>query len=334
MFRLRVPAWLTLWLLAPVLGELFSGSSPPKEFFKPGAFLMLGVLYGGGALLAREYTLLWRKDWRSLLLLGMAYAIAEEGLMCKSFFNPHWQDVGKLGEYGRWAGVNWIWTYYLTLYHTFYSIGASVVLAEILHHRQREQLWLKPWARRLFLVLFLLDIWVGFRFFPYHPSLLSIGIAGGLIALLTWLAKSLPARSEGVAVGGRASDGWKFGVWGFLVVVLFFVWMFIGPHTPIPAGWYLLLSVGATVLIGWLLWRMSGGGRLWTDRHRAALLFGILLGFALLDVHLALNPKASNEDMSGMGVVAVVAVALGVITMVVARRASEEAQAKCSTPCP
>lgn len=334
MFRLRVPAWLTLWLLAPVLDELFSGSSPPKEFFKPGAFVMLGVLYGGGALLAREYTLLWRKDWRSLLLLGVAYAIAEEGLMCKSFFNSHWQDVGKLGEYGRWAGVNWIWTYYLTLYHTFYSIGTSVVLVEILHHRQREQLWLKPWARRLFLGLFVLDVWIGFRFFPYQPDLLSVVVAGGLIVLLAWLAKSLPVRPRAVMEEKKASAVWKFGVWGFLIVVLFFVAMFIGPHTPLPAGWYLLLSVGATVLVGWLLWRMSGHGRLWADRHRAALLLGVLLGFALLDVHLALNPKASNKDMSGMGIVATVAIALGVIAMVVARRASEGAPIKPSTPCP
>lgn len=67
-------------------GELFCGSSPPRRFFHPGTFLMLAVLYGGGALLAREYTLLWKKDWRSLLLLGVAYAIAEEGLRCKSLF--------------------------------------------------------------------------------------------------------------------------------------------------------------------------------------------------------------------------------------------------------
>lgn len=320
MNRLRVPAWLTLWLLAPVLGEMFSGSSPPMQYFQPQIFLMLGVLYGGGALLVREYTVLWGKSWGSLLVLGVAYAIAEEGLMCKSFFNPQWPDVGKLGEYGRWAGVNWIWTYYLTLFHTFYSIGVSVMLAEILHYRQRRELWLKPWARRLFVALLLLDVWVGYRFFPYQPSMLLIAITCGAIVLLVWLAKRLPARECNDTQQGKASAPWKFSLWGFVASFLFFVTMFIGPETRIPASVYLLLSAGLTLLLGWLVWRMSAGGRGWAARHRASLILGVLLTFALLDVLLRYKPEPSTEDMRGMELVALGAVSLGVMAVVTARR--------------
>lgn len=320
MFHLRFPAWLTLWILAPVLGELFCGSSPPRQFFHPGTFLMLAVLYGGGALLAREYTLLWKKDWRSLLLLGVAYAIAEEGLMCKSFFNPQWLDVGKLGEYGRWIGVNWVWTYFLTLYHTFYSVASSVMLAEILHYRQRADLWLKPWSRRLLLGLLLLDIWVGYRFFPYQPPLLLIAVASGVIALLIWAAKHLPERSEPNPNRQKASALWKFTAWGFGASLLFFVAMFIGPSTPIPASIYLTLSAVLTVACGWLLWRMSGGGQAWTSVHRASLILGVFFTFALLGMLLEVNPKASPKDTRGMGVVAVGAVALGALAVSVSRR--------------
>jgi len=121
------PAWL-LFFLSPAIAELLSGSMPPAEFFNPGGFILVAVLYGGGAILVRELTFRWRKGWASLLLLGAAYGIVEEGLLCKSFFDPNWPDVGILGEYGRWAGVNWIWSIQLTAYHASISIAAAILL--------------------------------------------------------------------------------------------------------------------------------------------------------------------------------------------------------------
>ena len=45
---------LVLLVLAPAVGELLSGSSPPLQFFNPVSFLLLVGLYGCGALLVRE----------------------------------------------------------------------------------------------------------------------------------------------------------------------------------------------------------------------------------------------------------------------------------------
>jgi hypothetical protein len=86
--RRRVPPALVLFFLAPAIGELLSGSSPPAEFFKPFPLLLLSALYGGGALLLRELALSWGKRWPTILTLGLAYGILEEGLMVKSFFDP------------------------------------------------------------------------------------------------------------------------------------------------------------------------------------------------------------------------------------------------------
>jgi len=44
------PPTLVLFLLAPAIGELLSGSAPPAEFFTPFGFLMILCLYGSGAL--------------------------------------------------------------------------------------------------------------------------------------------------------------------------------------------------------------------------------------------------------------------------------------------
>jgi hypothetical protein len=109
---------LLLFFLSPIVGELISGSSPPVEFFQPLSLLMLSALYGSGAVLVREFTVRWRKGWPTIFILGLAYGILEEGLMVKSFFDPSWMDLGLLGTYGRWAGVNWVWSLDLTIYHT------------------------------------------------------------------------------------------------------------------------------------------------------------------------------------------------------------------------
>lgn len=85
----------------------------------------------------------------SLLLLGLAYGIFEEGLMVRSFFDPHWMDLGSLGVYGRVAGVNWVWAYHLTVFHAVVSILASVRFVEILVPERRRESWVtsrKGWV--------------------------------------------------------------------------------------------------------------------------------------------------------------------------------------------
>ena len=106
---------IMLFLLAPLIGELLSGSAPPVEFFNPFGFILLTALYGSGAVVMRELRVRWNKGVGTTLLLGAAYAVIEEGLMVASFFNPEWSDLGQLSVYGRWFGVNWVWVVMLTI---------------------------------------------------------------------------------------------------------------------------------------------------------------------------------------------------------------------------
>ncbi len=134
---------LTLLVLAPAVGELLSGSSPPLQFFNPIFFLLLVGLYGCGALLVRETVTRCGLNSTGLLLLGAAYGILEEGLTCKSFFNPHWTDTGFLSIYGRAAGVNWVWTFGLTAYHMVVSITVPIFLTEALFPERATGSWLR-----------------------------------------------------------------------------------------------------------------------------------------------------------------------------------------------
>ena len=134
----------TLLVLSPAVGELLSGSSPPSQFFNPVSFLLLVGLYGCGALLVREAVARRKLNAVGLLLLGAAYGIVEEGLTCKSFFNPHWTDTGFLSVYGRGWGVNWVWTFGLTVYHMVVSITVPIFLTEALFSGRADG----PWLRR------------------------------------------------------------------------------------------------------------------------------------------------------------------------------------------
>lgn len=82
---------------APV--ELFATGQ--AEFFTPFGFVVMTELCGSGALLAHELRVRWNKSWPTLLTLGAAFAVIEEGLMVRSFFDPNWPEIASLGSSGR-----------------------------------------------------------------------------------------------------------------------------------------------------------------------------------------------------------------------------------------
>lgn len=285
----KLPPALALFLVAPAFGELFSGSAPLNEYLNPFTFLLLSLLYGCGAILIRELVVRWRKGWPSLLLMGFAYGIYEEGLVVRSFFDPHWMDLGSLGVYGRVAGVNWVWTEHLVLYHALISILASITFVEILYPERRGEPWLSP--RRGWLANWaglLLVLPVGKLIAPYDApggwilaSWLAIFTLAGLARLLP--ADPLPARQCDVPRPRR------FLLAGFLGTFGQFFLIYTGADGgayPFPVS--MLLLVLWHLLVLWMLLRWSGNGASWDDRHRLALIIGALSFF------LVLGPLTTN----------------------------------------
>src|SRR5437870_317974 len=95
-FQRTWPALLTLYLLSPIIAEVLSGSTPPLMFINPIMLMYETALYGSGAILVRELVRRRGLGWGSILLLGAAYGILEEGLIITSWFNPYWPDLGRL----------------------------------------------------------------------------------------------------------------------------------------------------------------------------------------------------------------------------------------------
>ena len=61
-------------------------------------------MYGGGALLVRELTRRSGRGGLTLLLLGAAYGVVEEGLGDMSLFNPNFLGLHLLAR-GRLFGI-------------------------------------------------------------------------------------------------------------------------------------------------------------------------------------------------------------------------------------
>ncbi len=277
----RLPPALLLFIIAPVFGELFSGSSPLNEFVNPVTFITLALLYGGGAVIARELVVRWRKGWFSLLLLGFAYGIYEEGLLVQSFFDPAWMDLGNLATYGRVAGVNWVWTVHLTIFHALISIAASVAFVEILYPQRRSTSWVTSrfwWVLNWFGFITVYVLWEVIT--TYDPGGWKV-VAVLAIAILVLLARSIPARplpprDQAVL---RPAVFWLAGLGGmFMQFALIAQGADRGAY-PFPIA--LLLIALFDLFMLWLMLRWSGNGYAWDDRHRLALINGVLSFFLI-----------------------------------------------------
>lgn len=134
------PAILTLYLLAPILGEVFSWSTPPlKLLVDPFALIFEPALYGSGALLIREIARRRGLGWGNILVLGAAYGVMEEAIDVQTWFNP--AGLHDLGIYGRAWETNWVWAIGLTVFHIVFSITLPIVLAEAFFPSIADRPW-------------------------------------------------------------------------------------------------------------------------------------------------------------------------------------------------
>lgn len=230
--RAGLPPWkhvLALVALSPFFAEWMTGSTPPAELLNPVAFLVsaagLAGLYGGGVLLVRELTIRWHKGWATVLLLGAAYGILEEGVAVHTFFQPGGSPVGILGSYGHWMGTNWVWAVGLSAFHSAVSIALPILFVALWwpEHRDRRLLEGRKFAWTA--LAYVSTILVFAAAAPHAPS--ALGYAGCLLAVvgLVALARWVPAELLLAPSDRQPMRPWVlFG----LGAVLLPAWLFIG----------------------------------------------------------------------------------------------------------
>ncbi|NWG11120.1 hypothetical protein HXY33_05145 [Candidatus Bathyarchaeota archaeon] len=299
----KPPPALILFLLSPAIGELLSGSAPPVEFFSPFGLSILVALYGSGAVIIRELKVRWKKGIGSVLLLGAAYGILEEGLMVCSFFNPGWVDLGPFAVYGRWLDVNWVWAVMLTLYHAVYSITIPIVLVELAYPERRNEKWMSNKKLTAIFVLLISDVVFGFLLFAsflrYWPPLPQYLLTALVMILLGYTAFRLPKRW---GIIGKKPLPRTFMMWAIGTVASFALLLgFYLIHALIPL-WQIGILFGPTlVLLFWKLltryeWKKPN------EKHRFALASGALTYFIVFAPLQELD-KSRTDNPVGMSLV-------------------------------
>lgn len=301
--RLRVPPWLALLLLAPAMGELLSGSSPPSEFFQPFGFTVMTVLYGCGAVVCRELKVRWRKGVGSLVLLGCAYAVLEEGLMVASFFNPNWVDLGVLRGFGRWLGVNWVWAVELILYHAFFSVTVPVLLVELAYPSLKAEPWLTGRGLKLAAGALLVDVVAGFLLFGwmlgFYPPAPQYILMVAVAVLFVYAARRLPP--DWFRLGARpVRSPYVYTALSFTAAVLSAL-IFGGLPSLSDAAWLppAVILVGVALVWGVLLYLRGFDWRGATRVHLMGLASGPVLLFILVTPIQELDASRA-DDTSGM----------------------------------
>jgi len=280
----RIGPITTLLLLAPIISEVLYGGTRVSAIFVVIPEIMT---WGCGALLVRYWARRWHKGWMSVLILGLALAVAEECVIQQTSIAPL---VGLAQHaYGRVFGVNWVYLLWALGYESVWVVLIPVQFTELLFPALRDQLWLRlrgviaasgVFALGSFMAWFSWTQMARVKVFhmqPYSPPPLYILVGLAVIGLLVLAAHRIPAAR--VRPGQRplrpSPPPWLVGViicilgspWAALSVLGF------GAFPTIPFAWVLSAAVAWAALTFTLIQRWSSSAG-WDDTHRYVLVFG------------------------------------------------------------
>jgi hypothetical protein len=281
---------LVLLILTPGIPEYLSSSSAINAIvLNPPLFLFQLVanlgLYGPGALLIHDARIRWKKGWFTVLLLGSAYGILEEGIALSTLFDPKAGPVGTLGVYGHWLGVNWVWAGGIVPFHAVFSISIPILLLGLALPSTGNSTFLSRKGTVATLAVLVLDVvilmaivWHLSGYWMGWPILaLSILSIGGLILA----SKRVPARLLKDPHRFTHASSKRLALVGASFFPAVILTEAFGEGTGVPAfvDFVLIIAVQAIYLV-------YVTRRDWVGNQRAiiALAFGLLMPIAVFGV--------------------------------------------------
>jgi hypothetical protein len=310
----RVAPAIGLFFIAPLVAEFLLGDLPIKML---GTLVILAPMYGGGALLIREFVRRTGRGWPSIFVLAFAYAVFEEAFTTQTLFNPNYLHLNlHLLEpaYIPALGIGIWWTVFVLTLHTVWSISVSIALVEALVPDRATTPWLRGIGLAVVAVLFVLAAVASTRFEikqdHFVASKAQFAWAAVVCAIAIIAAFRLPVRSPALM------PGWVPGPWlvgaaaliagsVFLVVPNVWAWRAVGI--------YLLMDLAIIIAVSALSKREA-----WNAQHQLALAGGAALAYAW---HAFIQqPAVGNSGLSFRVGNAIFAAALIVLLVVAARR--------------
>ena len=282
MSRFRSPAFV-LFIIAPIVAEVLPGATPPIVFLLvPSIAVWETLLYGCGALLVRQLARRWGGGWWTVLTLGAAYGLIEEGLSLKVIFNPDFEPAGALATYGRVGEIASVFTAQVIVYHAVVSIALPILLTELAFPHDRERQWLTPRWVAIVTVLWVLALVFGFTVVHPEPPPSSYILVTAAVATLILLAWSLRHLRSGAPKPHGRRWVWLFAA-ALASAVLFLGVTWGGPEAGRPPVASLIAQVAVVVASIVVIGRI-GRAAPFADRDRYALAVGVLTLFIVADL--------------------------------------------------
>ncbi len=278
---------IAILVIAPFVGETLSTASSPLQLVMPWSLPLVVGMYGCGVLVCREVAHQFGFGLPGLCLLGLGYAVFEEGLIDRFWWDPaFWQESG-VGGYSVVGGANVLLAAHLSVFHVAVSVCTSILVVEWLFPGHRD----RPWVGRRGLVLAGLALVVVVPVFSvqfFVPPVGAVAVAGALLVGAVLAAFTVPRARERpqTGVGPR-----RRGVaWVALVATgAHFVLTYAVPHLGVPWLVGVLIAL-APVVAGVVVVRaLATTGPLGEDGLRAVC--GMVSFFLLLDVVIGLGGR-------------------------------------------
>ncbi len=119
--------------------------------------IALAPMYGGGAILIREMVRRSARGWPTFILLALAYAVMEEGLVSLTLFDPHYMGFSLIAYgYIPALGTALPWLIFVLSLHVIWSLAVPIGLTEALFPDTEQKPWLGKIGLAVSAVLLLL----------------------------------------------------------------------------------------------------------------------------------------------------------------------------------
>jgi hypothetical protein len=256
-------AALTLFFIAPLIAEYLLGDFPVTVL---SPLILMTPMYGGGALLIRELARRFGRGWPTILLLGVAYALIEEGYTTQTLFNPDAFGLHLHLLSHAWIpslGIGAWWTLFMLNVHPFWSIGVSIALVEGLFPSPTQSPWLGKVGTSIVAILFAAAVFANTAYSIHHyhfvASVAQFTVTGIVCILFVVAAFLLPPPAPRTKAEA-APPPWLAGLATFLLGAAVFL-------APVTLGWVAVAWIlTADVLFLFFLWLFSRRNT-WTPLH-------------------------------------------------------------------
>lgn len=318
--RPRKRAVISLFLLAPMVGEFLLGNLPITMLW---LLPILAALYGGGALLIRETARHLSLGWTGILLLGLTYAIVEEAFVTASLFNPDYLGL-QLLDYGYIPalGIGSWWTVFVLTLHTVWSTAVPIALVEALNPSARRTPWLGWKGVLITAIVFLLGCLATYLAQePRYVATTAQYVGSGVIAI-GLIALALRQREGTLAAGepGPVPTPRRAGLAALLLGSIFLI--LVNLSFLIPA-FLLVPAMLLVVLFGVVRLRRWSRRASWTALHEVAFAGGLLMTYAWYGFVQVPSIGAVSPLVDALGNL-ILAFAAGMLLSVTWRRVARE----------